>query len=261
MGRDEREVTLAEGFQRWRHFTLRGSGSRVTFPTARVTMKKHFSQSYKDWWTQVHGDYLERNIKGLVPTYLADMQQEAGTSKKGKCPVQEGELTPTKRKKDIASKQIVDAAPVPSGEESESIPAKRKKDIASKQIVDDNVEMPVSGEAESSNKKMTRSDVGENEYSNNAPVQGSLGSQGSHGESHPDQIDMPKVSIFDGKDFVLEQFKVAVMNVWGKLRGMLEETPVEHISSLQESFNRAFASLHKLDLDISPLETRGGGSL
>nr|GMD14552.1 ABC transporter G family member 11 [Ipomoea batatas] len=277
LGRDEREVTLAEGFQRWRHFTLRGSGSR-----------KHFSQSYKDWWTQVHGDYLERNIKGLVPTYLADIQQEAGTSKKGKRPVQEGELTPTKRKKDIASKQIVDAAPVPSGEESESIPTKRKKDIASKQIVDvapvpsgeessdkdhnfkrdrkrnrrspspvkDNVEMPVSGETESSNKKMTGSDVGENEYSNNAPVQGSLGSQGSHGESHPDQIDMPEVSIFDGKDFVLEQFKVAVMNVWDKLRGMLEETPVEHISSLQESFNRAFASLHTLDLDISPLETR-----
>nr|GMC49142.1 uncharacterized protein LOC109175453 [Ipomoea batatas] len=116
--------------------------------------------------------------------------------------------------------------------------------------------MPVSGEVESSNKKMTGSDVGENEYSNNAPVQGSLGSQGSHGESHPDQIDMPEVSIFDSKDFVLEQFKVAVMNVWDKLRGMLEETPVEHISSLQESFNRTFASLHKLDLDISPLETR-----
>nr|GLL27193.1 uncharacterized protein LOC105964676 [Ipomoea trifida] len=277
LGRDEREVTLAEGFQRWRHFTLRGSGSR-----------KHFSQSYKDWWTQVHGDYLERNIKGLVPTYLTDTQQEAGTSKKGKRPVQEGELTPTKRKKDIASKHIVDAAPVPSGEESESIPTKRKKDIASKQIVDvapvpsgeessdkdrnfkrdrkrnrrspslvkDNVEMPVSGEAESSNKKMTGSDVGENEYSNNAPVQGSLESQGSRGESHPCQIDMPEVSIFDGKDFVSEQFKVAVMNVWDKLRGMLEETPVEHISSLQESFNRAFASLHKLDLDISPLETR-----
>nr|GLL37780.1 uncharacterized protein LOC105964676 [Ipomoea trifida] len=226
LGRDEREVTLAEGFQRWRHFTLRGSGSR-----------------------------------GLVPTYLADIQQEAGTSKKGKRPVEKGELTPTKRKKDIASKQIVDAAPVPSGEESESIPTKKKKDIASKQIVDmapvpsgeessdkdrnfkrdrkrnrrspspvkDNVEMPVSGEAESSNKKMTGSDVGENEYSNNAPVQDSLGSQGSH---------------------------VAVMNVWDKLRGMLEETAVEHISSLQESFNRAFASLHKLDLDISPLETR-----
>nr|GME01768.1 ABC transporter G family member 11 [Ipomoea batatas] len=274
LGRDERGVTLAEGFQRWRHFTLRGSGSQ-----------KHFSQSYKDWWTQVHGDYLERNIKGLVPTHLTDMQQEAGTSKKGKRPVQEDELTPTKRKKDIASKQIVDVVPVPSGEEGESIPTKRKKDIASKQIVDvapvpsgeessdkdrnfkrdrkrnrrspspvkDNVEMPVSGDAESSNKKMTGSDVGENEYSNNAPVQGSLGSQGSPGESHPDSHE---VSIFDGKDFVLEQFKVAVMNVWDKLRGMLEETPVEHISSLQESFNRAFASLHKLDLDISPLETR-----
>nr|GMD13927.1 ABC transporter G family member 11 [Ipomoea batatas] len=274
LGRDERGVTLAEGFQRWRHFTLRGSGSQ-----------KHFSQSYKDWWTQVHGDYLERNIKGLVPTHLTDMQQEAGTSKKGKCPVQEDELIPTKRKKDIASKQIVDVVPVPSGEEGESIPTKRKKDISSKQIVDvalvpsgeessdkdrnfkrdrkrnrrspspvkDNVEMPVSGEAESSNKKMTGSDVGENEYSNNAPVQGSLGSQGFPGESHPDSHE---VSIFDGKDFVLEQFKVAVMNVWDKLRGMLEETPVEHISSLQESFNRAFASLHKLDLDISPLETR-----
>nr|GMD87015.1 ABC transporter G family member 11 [Ipomoea batatas] len=198
LGRDERGVTLAEGFQRWRHFTLRGSGSQ-------------------DWWTQVHGDYLERNIKGLVPTHLTDMQQEAGTSKKGKRPVQEDELTPTKRKKDIASKQIVDVVPVPSGEEGESIPTKRKKDIASKQIVDvapvpsgeessdkdrnfkrdrkrnrrspspvkDNVEMPVSGDAESSNKKMTGSDVGENEYSNNAPVQGSLGSQGSPGELQP----------------------------------------------------------------------------
>nr|GME11688.1 ABC transporter G family member 11 [Ipomoea batatas] len=49
LGRDERGVTLAEGFLRWRHFTLRGSGSQVTFPAARVTMKKHFSQSYKDW--------------------------------------------------------------------------------------------------------------------------------------------------------------------------------------------------------------------
>nr|GME07437.1 uncharacterized protein LOC109157601 [Ipomoea batatas] len=224
-------------------------------------MKKHFSQSYKDWWTQVHGDYLERNIKGLVPTYLTDMQQEAGTSKKGKRPVQEDELTPTKRKKDIASKQIVDVVPVPSGEEESSdkdrnFKRDRKRNRRSPSPVKDNVEMPVSGEAESSNKKMTGSDVGENEYSNNAPVQGSLGSQGFHGESQPDQIDMPEVSIFDGKDFVLEQFKVAVMNVWDKLRGMLEETPVEHISSLQESFNRAFASLHKLDLDISPLETR-----
>nr|GLL27176.1 uncharacterized protein LOC105951073 [Ipomoea trifida] len=36
LGRDEREVTLAEGFQRWRHFTLRGSGSRVTFPTPEL---------------------------------------------------------------------------------------------------------------------------------------------------------------------------------------------------------------------------------
>nr|GMD01414.1 ABC transporter G family member 11 [Ipomoea batatas] len=214
LGRDERGVTLAEGFQRWRHFTLRGSGSQVTFPAARVTMKKHFSQSYKDWWTQVHGDYLERNIKGLVPTYLTDMQQEAGTSKKGKRPVQEDELIPTKRKKDIASKQIVDVVPVPSGEEEDrNFKRDRKRNRRSPSPVKDNVEMPVSGEAESSNKKMTGSDVGENEYSNNAPVQGSLGSQGSHGESQPDQIDMPEVSIFDGKDFVLEQFKVAVMNV------------------------------------------------
>nr|GLL46420.1 uncharacterized protein LOC105973838 [Ipomoea trifida] len=247
LGRDERGVTLAEGFQRWRHFTLRGSGSQVTFPAARVTMKKHFSQSYKDWWTQVHGDYLERNIKGLVPTHLTDMQQEAGTSKKGKRPVQEDELTPTKRKKDIASKQIVDVVPVPSGEEGESIPTKRKKDIASKQIVD--VAPVPSGEESSDKDRNFKRDRKRNRRSP-SPV------KGSHGESEPDQIDMPEVSIFDGKDFVLEQFKVAVMNVWDKLRGMLEETPVEHISSLQESFNRAFASLHKLDLDISPLETR-----
>nr|GME18032.1 ABC transporter G family member 11 [Ipomoea batatas] len=84
LGNDERRITPAEGFHRWRHLTLRGSGSQITFPTTRVMMKKHFSQSYKDWWTQVHGDHLERNIKGLVPEHLIDMRQEVGTTKKGK---------------------------------------------------------------------------------------------------------------------------------------------------------------------------------
>nr|GMD01402.1 uncharacterized protein LOC109157601 [Ipomoea batatas] len=223
-------------------------------------MKKHFSQSYKDWWTQVHGDYLERNIKGLVPTHLTDMQQEAGTSKKGKRPVQEDELIPTKRKKDIASKQIVDVALVPSGEESSDKDRNFKRDRKRNRRSPSPVKV--------NNTLLHQISLAHfRQYLICAPSSsflGSLGSQGSpgeshpdsHGESHPDQIDMPEVSIFDGKDFVLEQFKVAVMNVWDKLRGMLEETPVEHISSLQESFNRAFASLHKLDLDISPLETR-----
>nr|GMC46995.1 pleckstrin homology domain-containing family D member 1-like [Ipomoea batatas] len=185
------------------------------------------------------------------------MQQEAGTSKKGKRPVQEDELIPSPVKVNNTLlhqislahfRQYLICAP------SSSFLFFCFCFLFFFFFCQDNVEMPVSGEAESSNKKMTGSDVGENEYSNN----GSPGEShpDSHGESHPDQIDMPEVSIFDGKDFVLEQFKVAVMNVWDKLRGMLEETPVEHISSLQESFNRAFASLHKLDLDISPLETR-----
>nr|GMD17732.1 uncharacterized protein LOC105964676 [Ipomoea batatas] len=93
----------------------------------------------------------------------------------------------------------------------------------------DNVEMPVSGEAESSNKRMTGSDIGESEHSNNAPIQGSLRSQSSHGRYY---------------------------ECLDKLRGMLEKNPVEHISSVRESFDRAFANLHKLDLDISPLEAR-----
>nr|GMD01357.1 ABC transporter G family member 11 [Ipomoea batatas] len=173
LGRDEREVTLAEGFQRWRHFTLRGSGSRVTFPTARVTMKKHFSQSYKDWWTQVHGDYLEHN-KRPVPA----------------------------RKENAQSKKIVDAAPVPSGEESESIPPKRKKDIASNQIVD--VAPVPSGEESSDEDRNFKRDRKRNRRS-------------------PSPM---KYKVHSG-----------------------HRVPME-------SFNLAFASLHKLDLDISPLETR-----
>nr|GME12596.1 ABC transporter G family member 11 [Ipomoea batatas]GME14260.1 ABC transporter G family member 11 [Ipomoea batatas] len=173
LGRDERGVTLAEGFQRWRHFTLRGSGSQVTFPAARVTMKKHFSQSYKDWWTQVHGDYLERN-KRPVPA----------------------------RKENAQSKKIVDVVPVPSGEESESIPTKRKKDIASKQIVD--VAPVQSGEESSDKDRNSKRDRKRNRRSP-SPV---------------------KYRVHSG-----------------------HRVP-------PESFNRAFASLHKLDLYISPLETR-----
>nr|GLL20104.1 uncharacterized protein LOC107762125 [Ipomoea trifida] len=81
-------------------------------------------------------------------------------------------------------------------------------------------------------------------------------SRSSLDEPQKDHRNRPEVSIFDGKDLVLEEFKMGVINVWNKLRGKLDDTPIEHIFSLQESFNNAFANLRKLDLDISPLEAR-----
>nr|GMD96684.1 hypothetical protein Iba_chr15bCG7130 [Ipomoea batatas] len=89
-------VTLFFGAQR----------SQVTFLATRVTMKNHFSQSYKDWRTQVHGDHLERHIKDLIPEPPVDMRQEIGTTKKDKCPVQEDESSP-KNINDTTSKQRV----------------------------------------------------------------------------------------------------------------------------------------------------------
>nr|GMC67123.1 heptahelical transmembrane protein 4 [Ipomoea batatas] len=116
--------------------------------------------------------------------------------------------------------------------------------------------MPISKEAGSSNKRITGSNIGESEHSNNAQVQSSPKSRSSLDEPQKDHRNRPEVSIFDGKDLVLEEFKMGVINVWNKLRGKLDDTPIEHIFSLQESFNNAFANLRKLDLDISPLEAR-----
>lgn len=49
---------------------------------------------------------------------------------------------------------------------------------------------------------------------------------------------------------------MVVIKIWDKLRGKLETTPVEHQSSLQESFENVFVGLRRLNIDISPLEAR-----
>nr|GMC58266.1 Cytochrome P450 71A6 [Ipomoea batatas] len=96
----------------------------------------------------------------------------------------------------------------------------------------DNIEMPISKEARSSNKRITGSNIGESEHSNNAQVQSSPKSRSTLDEPQKDHRNRPE------------------------LRGKLDDTPIERIFSLQESFNNAFANLRKLDLDISRLEAR-----
>nr|GMD66458.1 uncharacterized protein LOC109157601 [Ipomoea batatas] len=89
-----------------------------------------------------------------------------------------------------------------------------------------------------------------------SPLKGSPKPQSSHDEPQTDPMDRLEVSIFDGKNLVMDEFRVVIVNIWNKLRRRLGETPVEHISSLRKSFDSAFANLQNLDIDFSPLKVR-----
>nr|GMD68310.1 uncharacterized protein LOC109157656 [Ipomoea batatas] len=63
---DDRDVTLAKGFQLHRQYEHFHSMSKATFPMIPTFPKKHVSDTYKAWLVDVHANLLETRVTDIV---------------------------------------------------------------------------------------------------------------------------------------------------------------------------------------------------
>lgn len=74
--------------------------------------------------------------------------------------------------------------------------------------------------------------------------------------THFPQRTEPAVSTFQGASFVLEQYKMFLLRIWGELSQRIARVSVDDISSLQENIEGAFEQMPKGGVDLSPLRDR-----
>ncbi|CAH9096131.1 unnamed protein product [Cuscuta europaea] len=100
----KRSVTLAAGFQLWLQFEHDMSQAEAVFPTPPTILAKYFSLEYKEWWSQVHGNYLENHVGDLiricdlaVDDVITPSDPVTLVSKKKRAPDTEAKSLPQKR--------------------------------------------------------------------------------------------------------------------------------------------------------------------
>ncbi|KAL0307104.1 UNVERIFIED_CONTAM: hypothetical protein Sradi_6127700 [Sesamum radiatum] len=59
-------ASLEEGLRYWRLCVLSKSSSKAWFPCQPTNAKKLCSETYKAWWTKVHGTFLDDNITCFI---------------------------------------------------------------------------------------------------------------------------------------------------------------------------------------------------
>nr|GMD14893.1 ABC transporter G family member 11 [Ipomoea batatas] len=235
---DDRDVTLAKGFQLHRQYEHFHSMSKATFPMIPTFPKKHVSDTYKAWLVDVHANLLETRVTDIVvngdPNDAPyDQVPEHATQKR-----REEQVRHRSSDEDVDSDRNFKRNRRPSNEGSAGL--------------------HVSNDARSSNQ---HSSIGEVEHSDSseslnqaaASQQSPLPSNPPHKGARPEPS---HVSILPVADSFMSKYMAMIAGVWHDICKNLKETPAESVSSFKGSVEKQIQLMKHNAVDLSSLENR-----
>ncbi|CAH9100234.1 unnamed protein product [Cuscuta europaea] len=274
-----RSVTLAAGFQLWLQFEHGMSQAEAVFPTPPTITAKYFSLEYKEWWSQVHGNYLENHVGDLiricdlaVDDVITPSDPLTLVSKKKRAPDTEAKSLPQKKAMLAAPRAEV----LIEDAEKEMSPAKvSENQVLEKQSSDEknwkHLRKPRLGplkihavldDASSSN-HVSSSSSSEGESADHDTVAGLIAETGP---SHCKEVPIheipksshvkPAASVFHAEDYFFTLYKQFIINTWSGLQQKLGRATAENVSSLRESVENCVILMEKEGIDLSMLKTR-----
>nr|GLL29869.1 uncharacterized protein LOC109157656 [Ipomoea trifida] len=247
---DDRDATLAEGFQLHRQYEHFNSLSRATFPMNPTIPKKHVSDNYKALLVDVHANLLENRVKDIVingdPNVTVregitqEQRDQLDTLRKGKAPVQ-----------DAPHDQVLEHATQKRREE-------QVRHRSSDEDIDRFCWATCRNDARSSNQ---HSSIGELEHSDSsesldqvvASHQSPLPSNPSHKEA---RLEPSHVSILPGANSFMSRYMAMIAGIRNDICEKLKETPVDSVSSFKRSVGKQLQLMKHNGVDLSSLENR-----
>nr|GMD23921.1 ABC transporter G family member 11 [Ipomoea batatas] len=261
---DDRDVTLAKGFQLHRQYEHFHSMSRATFPMIPTFPKKHVSDTYKAWLVDVHANLLENRVTDIViygdPNVTVregitqEQRDQLDTLRKGKAPVQDAphdqvpEHATQKRREEQVRHRSSD----------EDVDSDRNFKRNRRPSNEGSAGLHVSNDARSSNQ---HSSIGEVEHSDSseslnqvaASQQSPLPSNPPHKGARPEPS---HVSILPSADSFMSKYMAMIAGVRNDICEKLKETPAENVSSFKGSVERQIQLMKHNAVDLSSLENR-----
>nr|GME05771.1 ABC transporter G family member 11 [Ipomoea batatas] len=238
---DDRDVTLAKGFQLHRQYEHFHSMSKATFPMIPTFPKKHVSDTYKAWLVDVHANLLETRVTDIVVNgdpnvtvregITQEQRDQLDTLRKGKAPVQDAphdqvpeHATQKRREEQVRHR---------SSDEDVDIDRNFKRNRRPSN--EGSAGLHVSNDARSSNQ---HSSIGEVEHSDSseslnqaaASQQSPLPSNPPHKGARPEPS---HVSILPVADSFMSKYMAMIAGVWHDICKNLKETPAESVSSFK----------------------------
>nr|GME11523.1 ABC transporter G family member 11 [Ipomoea batatas]GME19876.1 ABC transporter G family member 11 [Ipomoea batatas] len=261
---DDRDVTLAKGFQLYRQYEHFHSMSKATFPMIPTFPKKHVSDTYKAWLVDVHANLLETRITDIVVNgdpnvtvregITQEQRDQLDTLRKGKAPVQDAphdqvpEHATQKRREEQVRHRSSD----------EDVDSDRNFKRNRRPSNEGSAGLHVSNDARSSNQ---HSSIGEVEHSDSseslnqatASQQSPLPSNPPHKGARPEPS---HVSILPVADSFMSKYMAMIAGIWHGICKNLKETPAESVSSFKGSVERQIQLMKHNAVDLSSLENR-----
>nr|GMC69269.1 ABC transporter G family member 11 [Ipomoea batatas] len=261
---DDRDVTLAKGFQLHRQYEHFHSMSKATFPMIPTFPKKHVSDTYKAWLVDVHANLPETRVTDIVVNgdpnvtvregITQEQRDQLDTLRKGKAPVQDAphdqvpEHATQKRREEQVRHRSSD----------EDVDSDRNFKRNRRPSNEGSAGLHVSNDARSSNQ---HSSIGEVEHSDSseslnqaaASQQSPLPSNPPHKGARPEPS---HVSILPVADSFMSKYMAMIAGVWHDICKNLKETPAESVSSFKGSVEKQIQLMKHNAVDLSSLENR-----
>nr|GLL16876.1 uncharacterized protein LOC105973838 [Ipomoea trifida] len=261
---NDRDVTLAKGFQLHRQYEHFHSMSKATFPMIPTFPKKHVSDTYKAWLVDVHANLLETRVTDIVVNgdpnvtvregITQEQRDQLDTLRKGKAPVQDAphdqvpEHVTQKRREEQVRHRSSD----------EDVDSDRNFKRNRRPSNEGSAGLHVSNDARSSNQ---HSSIGEVKHSDSseslnqaaASQQSPLPSNPPHKGARPEPS---HVSILPVADSFMSKYMAMIAGVWHDICKNLKETPAESVSSFKGSVERQIQLMKHNAVDLSSLENR-----
>ncbi|CAH9073716.1 unnamed protein product [Cuscuta europaea] len=243
-----RSVTLAAGFQLWLQFEHGMSQAEAVFPTPPTIPAKYFSLEYKEWWSQVHGNYLENHVGDLIR--ICDLAvDDVITPSDPVTLVSKKKRAPDTEAKSLPQKKAMLAAP-----RAEVLIEDAEKEMSPVKI------HAVLDDASSSN-HVSSSSSSEGESADHDTVTGLIAETGP---SHCKEVPIheipksshvkPAASVFHAEDYFFTLYKQFVINTWSGIQQKLGRATAENVSSLRESVENCVILMEKEGIDLSMCE-------
>nr|GMD05986.1 ABC transporter G family member 11 [Ipomoea batatas] len=261
---DDRDVTLAKGFQLHRQYEHFHSMSKATFPMIPTFPKKHVSDTYKAWLVDVHANLLETRVTDIVVNgdpnvtvregITQEKRDQLDTLRKGKAPVQDAphdqvpEHATQKRREEQVRYRSSD----------EDVDSDHNFKRNRRPSNEGSAGLHVSNDARSSNQ---HSSIGEVEHSDSseslnqvtASQQSPLPSNPPHKGARPEPS---HVSILPVADSFMSKYMAMIAGVWHGICKNLKETPAESVYSFKGNVERQIQLMKHNAVDLSSLENR-----
>nr|GLL31250.1 uncharacterized protein LOC105973838 [Ipomoea trifida] len=261
---DDRDVTLAKGFQLHRQYEHFHSMSKATFPMIPTFPKKHVSDTYKAWLVDVHANLLETRVTDIVVNgdpnvtvregITQEQRDQLDTLRKGKAPVQDAphDQVPEHATQKRREEQVRHRSSDEDVDSDHNFKRNRRPSN------EGSAGLHVSNDARSSNqhssiREVEHSDSSESLNQAAAPQQSPLPSNPPHKGARPESS---HVSILPVADSFMSKYMAMIAGVWHDICKNLKETPAESVSSFKGSVERQIELMKHNAVDLSSLENR-----